>query len=305
MIQKKLGKTFVLAYPCYFNHRCIGHVVAQFEKSGFNITDYIASDPVVAMTVEGDNIVEKVIELTSKKELPLWDVTGERRFMPASRRNENDFDVPKSKKVVFILPTGKIYGPRDQVEAVLKHDESYEIKKDFKDNFFMENMCVFLIKPLAFQERCAGEILDAIESNSSNAWLTDSDSSSEIAGDEYGVAVVAYGIKSCFTRIKIKPGNTKKINHHNDEFEIEIGCEPGQGPQGVLEAAKEFFKYGFSVWAYPPDNCLLFGCIFEASLVGLKLLQYLSFYRFTLVNLSEERRFLFWECQTRSRTLFS
>ncbi|KAI3952256.1 hypothetical protein MKW98_005951 [Papaver atlanticum] len=110
-------------------------------------------------------------------------------------------------------------------------------------------MRVFEIKPLAFQENCVGGILYAIESNS-------------------------YGLKvSCCVKpsFKILDGNVKNINY--DEKVFQIGSDyldkspPGQG---VLEAAKEFFKYGFSFWGNS-DHCS--GCLFEASFVGLKSLQ--------------------------------
>ncbi|KAI3857503.1 hypothetical protein MKX03_033316, partial [Papaver bracteatum] len=42
--------------------------------------------------------------------------------------------------------------------------------------------------------------------------------------------------------------------------------------QGVLEDAKQFFKYGFSFWQ-TPGRSLLSGCIFQASLVGLEKLK--------------------------------
>ncbi|MCL7027029.1 hypothetical protein MKW94_007227 [Papaver nudicaule] len=331
-------KTFVLGYPGFFFHRCIGELVSQFEKSGLNITkmicmrvsevfarehleninwdpeartgwipevfgeklpsekwaDYLASEPLVAMVVEGDDAVSKVLELTSKKELPFWVVENERTTVYASKSGwqaELDIDLwfrPVSfeeanagKKVVFMLPKGEIHGPRREVEEVLKLDEyTYELTEDLKDNFVMEHMSVFLIKPLAFRERCVGEILDAIEVNCfglrglklvkkaehpSRAWLTDS--SSEIDGDdEYGVAVVVFGMKPCF---KILPGDIKKIDHDNEVFEIGSDylylSDPGED---VLEAAAEFFDYGFTAWACPGHSSL-FGCIFEASFVGL------------------------------------
>lgn len=73
------------------------------------------------------------------------------------------FEITNSEKVVFILPTGDIHGPQEQVQAVLKKDECYELKQDFKDNFSMEKLSVFLITPLAYEEGCVGEVLKAIE----------------------------------------------------------------------------------------------------------------------------------------------
>ncbi|MCL7028696.1 hypothetical protein MKW94_029307 [Papaver nudicaule] len=352
--QQLQQKTFVLGYPGFFSHRCMGDLVSQFEKSGLNITemicmevsevfagehivnigwdpeayaewspeaertaedewnpeasngnlpvasrkwvDYLASDPVVAMVVEGDDSVDKVLELTSKKQLPFWVGNNKRPTVYASKSGEQaERDISlwfrpvslreavdaQGKKVVFMLPKGLVYGPQKEVEDVLQQDESYALQEPLKDNFFMEYMSVFLIKPLAFRKRCVGEILDAIEFNSfglrglklvkkaehpSKAWLTDSDSDGETDCDEYGVAVVAYNIKPC---LKILPGDIKKIHLKNEVFEIGSNylhkSDPGDD---VLEAAAEFFEYGFTAWAYP-NHALLFGCMFQASFVGL------------------------------------
>ncbi|KAI3921259.1 hypothetical protein MKW92_039629 [Papaver armeniacum] len=319
MIDKKMEKTFVLAYPCFYYHNCIGNLVAQFEElAGLKITEmrcmnvsedfarehlnninwnpeafdadlpsgswvgYLTSNAVVAMIIEGDNSVQKVSQLTSKKERPFWD--SKRASVYASKSGEQalldialwfrvpKFDITQSKQIVFMLPRGKYTAHGGMLKQ-------YYSKMN---NFALENMCVFLIKPLAFRERCVGEILDAIESNSygvrgltlvkisvpNKGWLTDS--LSTIDDDEYGLAVVANHVKSCFN---MRSGNIKKIDHDNKVFEIGSDylhkSEPGQG---VLEAASEFFHHGFSVWEYQGHRSVR-GGIFEASLVGLESLQ--------------------------------
>ncbi|KAI3833655.1 hypothetical protein MKX03_022433, partial [Papaver bracteatum] len=74
----------------------------------------------------------------------------------------------------------------------------------------------------------------------------DSGSLSKPDEDEYRVAVVAFCVKPSF---KIVDGNVKNINY--DEKVFQIGSDyldrspPGQG---VLEDAKDFFKYGYSFW---------------------------------------------------------
>ncbi|KAI3941562.1 hypothetical protein MKW92_029103 [Papaver armeniacum] len=315
MIDKRMEKTFVLAYPCFYYYNCIGNLMRcmnvseDFAREHLNninwnpeafyadvpsgsLVGFLTSNPVVAMIIEGDNSVQKVSQLTSKKERPFWD--SKRASVYASESGEQalldialwfrapKFDITQSKTIVFMLPRGEIYGPRRKIEAKLKENELYELKPELQDNFALENMCVFLIKPLAFRDRCVGEILDAIESNSygvrgltlvkisvpNKGWLTDS--LSTIDDDECGLAVVAYHIKSCF---KMRSGNIKKIDHDNKVFEIGSDylhkSEPGQG---VLEAASEFFHHGYSVWEYQGHRSV-FGGIFQASLVGLDPLQ--------------------------------
>ncbi|KAI3928696.1 hypothetical protein MKW98_024297 [Papaver atlanticum] len=133
----------------------------------------IAHGPVTAMIVEGDDAVQNVRELSKKQQLPFQVVERKKVYSSDSRglmkqevielwretvytshsgdQAKIDIDLwfgRESTKVVFVLPGGKTYGPLDQVKDVWKHDASYEIKQDFKANFFMEKMCVLLIKPL-------------------------------------------------------------------------------------------------------------------------------------------------------------
>ncbi|KAI3882291.1 hypothetical protein MKW92_019287 [Papaver armeniacum] len=330
MIDQKLRKTFVLAYPSYFIYGGIGDFVTKLEKLGLKITEMrcmnvsedfarkhlvniervsdenlapdkwvrnISCSPVVAMIVEGDNnSVNEVIELTSKQQLSSTDIGTSYASGSCEQAerdidfwfSEDNFDVRTSKRSFHasrrenIRPTEascKEFKAKSVLQ-VQKVSDCFRVPSmDLKTVFYMEDMCVFLIKPLAFQERCVGEILNAIESScsglrggvdqSSNC-LTDSGSLSKTDDDEYYVAVVAQGIEPCF---EILPGVVKNIDYDNKLFQISSDylhrSEPGQE---VLEAAKEFFKYGFSFWAIP-DHCLLSGCMFEASFVGLKSLK--------------------------------
>ncbi|KAI3852641.1 hypothetical protein MKW92_018914 [Papaver armeniacum] len=309
-----LQKTFVLAYPIHFNNRSVGFIVSEFEKLElkiiemscmevtkdfalkhvFNIewdpkdgnwVDNIASDPVVAMVVEGDECMSKFNELISKKQLPFW-VDGEPTVYSSNTWKQAQKDIGlwfepvsfkdalrSSKKLVSVVPGG-VYGPSDQLFTLFF--------RVFKDNFFMERMCVILINPLAFRNHCVGEILDAIEANCtgirglklvkkpekhSKAWDADSDSD----GNEYGVAVVVYNINSNI-KIVLEDPNFKLIDH--DEGVFETGSNylyKSEPDQEVLEAASEFFDYGFSVWAFP-NHCMVRGCMFQASLIGLESL---------------------------------
>ncbi|RZC44968.1 hypothetical protein C5167_037917 [Papaver somniferum] len=274
MIDQKLEKTFVLAYPIYFHHSCFGRLLAQFEEPGLKITEmrcmnvgegfalehfcnidqkleqktdfvdrrfrgwieYITSGPVVAMIVEGDNSVDRVDELMTFSDKYPFGVS--RTTVYASKTVEQaqrdiklwfrqvKFEIPKSTKDVFILPTGEIYGPEEELKEVLLKSYNYKL----------------------------------IQFNPCTVWFFERNGRC----DGYAVAVVAV-VKP---RLTIKPGITERIIGlgYNDEYLQKI--EQGEGPQGVLEAAKEFFEYGFSVRGYPRDNSRSFGCMFEASLVG-------------------------------------
>ncbi|KAI3872942.1 hypothetical protein MKW92_002846 [Papaver armeniacum] len=239
--------------------------------------EYITSGHVVAMIVEGINSVKRVDELLQMEGYPFGSYYGHTVYASKTVKQAQrdielwfrqvNFKISDSKEAVFVLPTGEIHGPKESLEEFLKR--RYNYKEDFKDYFLHEEMSVLLIKPLAFEQGCVGEILDAIESSAfglKGLTLVRSGSRSEIA-------VVAVD-----PRLTIKPGITERIiSLGYDEYEVDSEylqkIEQGEGPQGVLEAAKEFFEYGFCVWEYPRDNhrafgCSSFRCMFEASLVG-------------------------------------
>lgn len=107
-LQQKTQQTFVLAYPCHYAHGSVGAILTKFQKSDLKIIEmrcmdvtrnfaqkhvrnigwdpeayednvpygnwanYIASNPVVAMIVEGKGARDKVHELISEKQHPFW-----------------------------------------------------------------------------------------------------------------------------------------------------------------------------------------------------------------------------------------
>ncbi|KAI3869855.1 hypothetical protein MKW92_026264 [Papaver armeniacum] len=215
------------------------------------LLNYITSDPVVALITEGNNnSFNKVFKLTSEKGLPVHSSNSKR--MSSSHHSqvcmtaavyastgqqaeldiklwfcEDNIDLDRTRgKIIFMLPGEQTYGPLNTVRIgkLLKQHPSYKSKKDLKNVFLMENMCVFVIKPLALHENCVGEILDAIESNSSGLrglklvkWEADSGSLSKTDDDEYCVAVVAFCVKPS---LKILDGNVKNIRYDEEVFQI-------------------------------------------------------------------------------------
>ncbi|KAI3870557.1 hypothetical protein MKX03_022750 [Papaver bracteatum] len=318
-LQQKTQQTFVLAYPCHYSHRSVGAILTKFEnyrcmdvtrnfaqKHVYNIgwdpeayednvpygnwVNYIASNPVVAMIVEGKGAMDKVHELISEKQLPFWcyeEATVYTSSSPAQAKIDigtwfRSIDLEKemrnSKKVVSVLPDN-VHGPVHDVEQTFQniYEDVTKLPPKYKDWFSMEEMCVLLINPLAFQRCCAGQVLDAIQANCSsirgiklvrkadypsNLWPTHSVSS------DYGIAVVVCEIKPSLT-IMSKDPYGKYINYTKGVFRIGSNyihqSEPGKE---VLEHATKFFKSGFSVWKYL-NGLDLGGYIFEASLVGL------------------------------------
>ncbi|KAI3880799.1 hypothetical protein MKX03_034700 [Papaver bracteatum] len=185
-------------------------------------------------------------------------------------------DMEQSNKVVYVLPNA-LHGPWNQVKDALQKDCFREVQPDPEDNFHMEDMCVFLINPSAFEERCVGQILKAIEYNChgirgiklvkngdcpSKLW-----NSGSIPSDR-GVAVVGYLVKPGL-KITSEHPTVKRIDYSEGVFEIGSNYVQQTGKR-VLEQATKFFQSGFSVWTCPEHSeYSLDGCIFEASLVGL------------------------------------
>ncbi|RZC89160.1 hypothetical protein C5167_030853, partial [Papaver somniferum] len=107
---------------------------------------------------------------------------------------------------------------------------------NFLDNFYEEDLTFVLIRPLAFQKRCVGELVSIIERNSSyskglklvrksevlhsEAWLANCCSSSEINEDEYGIAMLVRYITP--ERIQIVNNGDGRICTDNDTKKIEI-----------------------------------------------------------------------------------
>ncbi|RZC89713.1 hypothetical protein C5167_035709 [Papaver somniferum] len=260
-----------------------------------NWVNYIVSNPVVVMIVEGKGAMDKVHELISEKQLPFWRDEEATVYTSSSpdqakidigtwfRSIDLEKEMRNSKKVVAVLPDN-VHGPVHDVEQTFRNIYEDVTKlpprrsfRKFKDWFSMEDMCVLLINPLAFQRCCAGQVLDAIQANCSsirgiklvrkadypsNLWPTHS------APSEYGIAVVVWDLEPSVTITHENP-DSKYINYIKGEFIIGSNyihqSEPGKE---VLEHATKIFKSGFSVWAYP-NGFDLGGYIFEASLVGL------------------------------------
>ncbi|MCL7049061.1 hypothetical protein MKW94_018191 [Papaver nudicaule] len=327
-------KTLVLVYPCHHVYRSVGAIVSEFEENHLKITEmrcmnvtidfahkhlenigwgpdacnkdipfvmwdcHLASEPLTAMIVEGNNCIPRIKKLISKCRHPFWVDEYLSVYTSYSlEQAQKDFGLwfssidskevrDTSNRAVHVLPN-EVHGPDDQVMAFFERDPFCDVEKE---NLLLEKMCFFLIQPLAFENHCVGEILSAIGANCStitglklvkkadypsNKWQlvekADCPSNKATDGDEYGVAVVVY---------KARPN--LKVTHENPYIKridcngvSEIGSyyihqsEPGQE---VLKDAAEFFESGFTIWAYP-HSVALSGCMFEASLIGLASLQ--------------------------------
>ncbi|MCL7050987.1 hypothetical protein MKW94_030507 [Papaver nudicaule] len=301
-------KTFVLAYPCHHIQQSVGAIVTECMDVSENFARkhlinigwdadadvdawddaipsgkwdyYLTSRPVTAMIVEGKGCFRQVKKLISQNKFPFW-IDGNLTVYTSdsSKQAEKDFDlwfcsvdwkevVKSSERVVCVRPD-EVHGPVDQVLDFIKRDPLRDVKKELRENFLLEYMCFFFIKPLAFRKHCVGKVLSAIEANCSS--ITGLKLVPTTGGDEYGVAVIAFDVES---NLIIKHQNPSIMpNDCNGVFEIGSDYiqqnEPGQE---VLKEASLFFESGFTVWAYP-YSIGLGGCMFEASLVGLASMQ--------------------------------
>ncbi|KAI3928349.1 hypothetical protein MKW98_023950 [Papaver atlanticum] len=254
-------RTFVLAHPCHHTYRSVGDIVSVFERWDLEITE------MRCMHVNKAFAHNHVRSTGSEPdEFPLHPYRNLVYYLT-------------SNLVVAIIVEGK--GAIDIVSALItdKQPPFWNTMGDPEDNFDMEDMCVFLINPLAFEDHCVGEILGAIENNChgirgiklvkkedcpSKLWTSGS------APSDRGVAVVGYLVKPGLNITSVNP-TAKRINYSEGSFEIgsDYVQQSGTGKR-VLENATKFFKSGFSVWACPEHSeYSLEGCMFEASLVGL------------------------------------
>ncbi|RZC51055.1 hypothetical protein C5167_019478 [Papaver somniferum] len=165
-------RTFLLAHHTYGS---VGAIVSEIEKSDLDITEmgcmhvneafarkhvenigldpdaddealpfgnlvyYLASNPVVAMIVEGEGTIGKVCALVSDKQSPFWATKGISTgyASPSYDQAEKDIrtwfrpvdlkEMKHSKKVVYVLPD-EVYGPSDQVKQTLQKDRGRVIQ---------------------------------------------------------------------------------------------------------------------------------------------------------------------------------
>ncbi|KAI3833254.1 hypothetical protein MKW98_006353 [Papaver atlanticum] len=316
--------TFFLFYPSSFaTHRDIGKMLMACEKIGLNIigmrlmcatrkflTAHFGRDgrnpcpgeslplhltpyPFIAMALEGDDAINKALQLTSEtsvtKPLPFWDDLNIlcNRFKLQAYSSCSCISALEDYELWFGIDT---HNWKKEVKASIWHVHYlmtlFLAQQNFVDNFYQEDLTFVLIRPLAFQKRCVGELVSIIERNSlytkglklvrksevlhSEAWLPNCCSSSEINEDEYAIAMLVRYITPDPERIRIVHNGDGRICTDNDTEKIEI-CSNliylGKlGDKGIIG---DFFKFGAVSWVdlTSGSNC---GGYFAATLSSLQ-----------------------------------
>ncbi|MCL7036660.1 hypothetical protein MKW94_028900 [Papaver nudicaule] len=258
---------------------------------------HLIPHPFVAMILEGENAIQKVHQFTSSTS-PFWnsaepEAYSSRSYETALEDYELWFDMDSDNwkeeeqernLLAFAFPDGTEFGPTAEVmENILRVELFITLEPKFADNFYTEDLYFLLIRPLAFQKQCVGEVLSSIERGffhvkglklvrksevpHSNAWLANCSSSSEIKEDEYGIAMLVRHIKA--DRIQIVnngDGCIRKVNN-NEKTEICSNLVYLDKP-GDRENIGAFFEFGCVSWVDPTSraNC---GGLFLATLSSL------------------------------------
>ncbi|KAI3944306.1 hypothetical protein MKW92_005775 [Papaver armeniacum] len=284
--------TFVLFYPSSFAaHRDIGKMLTACEKIGLNIIEnfvphilagmvetlvgeslplHLTPHPFIAMVLQGDDAIYKALQLTSATfKLQAYSSCS---CISALEDYELWFELKASKFLACAFPDDTISGPTKVgfswfLSLLLCFLISVYYFRNFVDNFYEEDLTFVLIRPLAFQKRCVGELVSIIERNSSYS--------------KHGLLIVVPQVKSMKIiamlvryitpeRIQIVNNGDGRICTDNDAAKIEI-CSNliylgKPGDKGIIG---DFFKFGAVSWVdlTSGSNC---GGYFAATLSSLQ-----------------------------------
>ncbi|KAI3871299.1 hypothetical protein MKW92_008022 [Papaver armeniacum] len=242
---------------------------------------------------------EKVLQLTSEKETvkllaPGWlNAYTSDSYKSAIEDYELWFgsdslftwrkEVEASKYLACAFPDGTVSGPTDDVrENIVKLEHYITVPPDFADIYYKEDLTFVLIRPLAFEKQCVGELVSIIERNSSyikglklvrksefpdsKAWLT---SSSGDEKREFGIGI-AMLVRQILPQIQIVNDGDGCICNDGDTGKIKI-CSNliYLGEPGDKTMIREFFEFGAVSWVDPGSgaNC---GGYFVATLSSLQ-----------------------------------
>ncbi|KAI3907588.1 hypothetical protein MKW98_016232 [Papaver atlanticum] len=293
-------KTFVLAYPVFFNASYIGALGALkfIEKHFKNVgrepdgeCPYANSGPVTAMILEGHEVVQKVYQLTCNREQDFfWSSDGPTAYSSDSVYHAKqdiemwfgqDSKASERSHLVHLLSGGKTRGPSERVYNTLKNDNYYRIlinKPDLHGYFLRNPMSFLVIKPKAFGTCCVGEILSAVEYRSlklvrmsecpdSIVWSDSSASSKTHGDDEYGIAMVVEFLSPKF-ELRDKAPDLKYIDFKSEVYLVGSNYVYQSKPDEMWRDTEVFFPYGLTIYT-DPTNQYIFGKMFEPSLIGL------------------------------------
>ncbi|XP_026395347.1 uncharacterized protein LOC113290060 isoform X3 [Papaver somniferum] len=181
-------------------------LTTHFDRDGRNPCPgdsmlHLTRYPFIAMILVGEDAIEKAHQLTSEKyqsyftcekvlqltseisvtkTLNIWAPGRLKAYTSDSFRSAvKDYElwfasdslftwrkeVEASKYLACAFPDGTLSGPTDDVRENLVKSEHY-IFPNFPDIYYKEDLTFVLIRPLAFEKQCVGELVSIIERNS-------------------------------------------------------------------------------------------------------------------------------------------
>ncbi|MCL7036658.1 hypothetical protein MKW94_028898 [Papaver nudicaule] len=257
------------------------HFLRDAKAACFHrLMQHLTSYPFIAMILEGENAIEKALQL--RMDSQVFQESGRPKaysshsYESAVKDYELWFgkdadnwkeEIAAGNHLACAFPDGTGSGPTAKVmENILRVEPFITLEPNFADNFYKKDLSFLLIRPLAFQKRCVGEVLSVIERSCfhlkglklvrkseaphSNAWLANRSSSSEIKEDEYGIAMLACHIEPEMIQIVNKgDGCIRKVNN-TEKTEI---CSNliYLGKPGDRENIQDFFEFGCVSWVDP------------------------------------------------------
>ncbi|KAI3866530.1 hypothetical protein MKX03_002957 [Papaver bracteatum] len=245
---------------------------------------------------------EKVLQLTSEKETVKLLAPGRLKAYTSDSYKSalEDYElwfcsdsgtwkeeVEASKYLACAFPDDTVSGPTVDVrENIVKLEPYITVPLNFTDIFYKEDLTFILIRPLAFQKQCVGELVSIIERNSfyikglklvrksefphSEAWLA---SSSGVKEYEFGIGI-AMLVRRILPQVQIVDNGDGCICSDDDIGKIKI-CSNliYLGEPGDKTIIRQFFEFGVVSWVDPASgaNC---GGYFVATLSSLQFGKY-------------------------------
>ncbi|KAI3866527.1 hypothetical protein MKX03_002954 [Papaver bracteatum] len=274
--------------------------------------------PFIVMILVGEGAIEKALQLTSEKyesyftfqltsetsvteTLDIWAPGKLKAYSSDSYESAVEdyklwfgsdpdtwkIEVKASKYLACAFPDGTVSGPTGDVrENILNLEPFISLPSNFTDIFYEEDLTFILVRPLAFQKGCVGELVSIIEHNSlylkglklvrksefpgSKAWPA---SSSGVKEPEFGIGI-AMLVRCILPPIQILNNGDGCICTDDNTGKIEI-CSNliYLGEPGDKAIIRQFFEFGVVSWV-DPVSVAYCGGYFVATLSSLQFGKY-------------------------------
>ncbi|MCL7050301.1 hypothetical protein MKW94_012045 [Papaver nudicaule] len=294
-IEKKNLNIIGMRLMCGSSEFITTHFFSRYGRDAFphRSVQQLARYPFIAMILGGDGAIEKGLQLTRMPTLwgsclpeayssHSYEAAAEDYQIWFGMDSDNWKEEINGSNLAFAFPNCTAIGPTVKVmENIMREQLFISLNPNFVDNFYKKDLSFVLIRPLAFQKGCVGQLISIMESSfsfveglklvrksevpHSNAWLANP----TIKEDEYGLAMLVRHIIP--ERIQIIDNGDGRIRSVDNTGKMEICSnliyldKPGERSNICA-----FFEFGAVSWVDPTCHASC-GGYFVATLSSLQL----------------------------------